>query len=182
MGGESLPRHWARRESKTHPGKFFYYNALTATRTWVRPREDAEAPSGKKRKTGAGDNGLGGATCHALHLLVKHKGSRRPSSWREPNISISKDEAQRLLVRMRLEILADTEASGGGPDALEAAFRSRAAKRSDCSSASRGGDLGTFPYGKMQKSFEKAAFALASQEMSGVVETDSGLHLIFRVA
>ena len=32
------------------------------------------------------------------HLLVKHAGSRRPSSWREETITRSKDEAIEILM------------------------------------------------------------------------------------
>lgn len=51
---------------------------------------------------------------------------------------------------------------------------------SDCSSARKRGDLGYFGRGDMQKEFEDAAFALQPGEMSRVVETASGLHLIER--
>ena len=49
---------------------------------------------------------------------------------------------------------------------------------SDCSSAAKGGDLGRFERGKMQKAFEEAAFRLAPGALSDVVETDSGVHII----
>jgi NIMA-interacting peptidyl-prolyl cis-trans isomerase 1 len=42
------------------------------------------------------------------------------------------------------------------------------------------GDLGLFSRGQMQPSFENAAFALAVGELSDIVESDSGLHLILR--
>ena len=61
------------------------------------------------------------------------------------------------------------------------AFSELAAKNSDCSSAKRGGDLGMFGRGLMQKPFEEASFALGVNEMSGVVDTDSGVHIILRV-
>lgn len=51
---------------------------------------------------------------------------------------------------------------------------------SDCSSARKRGDLGYFGRGDMQKEFEDAAFALRPGEMSRIVETASGLHLIER--
>ena len=51
---------------------------------------------------------------------------------------------------------------------------------SDCSSARKRGDLGYFGQGDMQKEFEEASFALKPGEMSSVVETASGLHLIER--
>ncbi|XP_036368297.1 transcriptional protein SWT1 isoform X1 [Octopus sinensis] len=35
-----LPPGWLSRESKTHPGKFFYYNKETGLTTWVKPCDD----------------------------------------------------------------------------------------------------------------------------------------------
>jgi peptidyl-prolyl cis-trans isomerase NIMA-interacting 1 len=61
-------------------------------------------------------------------------------------------------------------------------FEEIAARESDCSSAHRGGDLGEFGRGMMQKPFEDATFALKVGEMSGIVDTDSGVHIIVRTA
>lgn len=55
-----------------------------------------------------------------------------------------------------------------------------AVAESDCSSARKMGDLGFFARGDMQKEFEEAAFQLKPGEISPVVETASGLHLIER--
>lgn len=62
------------------------------------------------------------------------------------------------------------------------AFPKYAQARSDCSSFSRQGDLGLFGPGMMQKPFEDASFALQPGEMSSIVSTDSGYHLIYRIA
>lgn len=64
----------------------------------------------------------------------------------------------------------------------KASFSELASKYSDCSSAKRGGDLGPFGRGAMQKPFEQAAFALKVGELSTPVDTDSGIHLIERIA
>lgn len=61
-------------------------------------------------------------------------------------------------------------------------FKKIASEFSDCSSAKRGGDLGAFSRNKMQKTFEDVSFALKIGEMSNITDTDSGLHLILRVA
>jgi NIMA-interacting peptidyl-prolyl cis-trans isomerase 1 len=64
------------------------------------------------------------------HLLIKHRDSRRPSSWREAQITRSKEEA--------IEILRGHEhriKSG------EASLGDIAISESDCSSARKKGDL-----------------------------------------
>lgn len=64
----------------------------------------------------------------------------------------------------------------------QASFAELASTESDCSSAKRGGDLGLFGRNAMQRPFEEASFALKVGELSGIVETDSGIHIIMRTA
>ena len=59
-------------------------------------------------------------------------------------------------------------------------FCELASKFSDCGSAKNEGDLGKFGRGQMQKPFEDAAFALEVGEMSDIISTDSGVHIIIR--
>lgn len=102
-------------------------------------------------------------------MLVKHKGSRRPSSWREENITRTKDEARQILEDYRKQI-----------ESGDVTLEELAQKYSDCSSAKRGGDLGMFGRGQMQKPFEEAAFSLKVGQLSKIVDTESGLHIILR--
>jgi peptidyl-prolyl cis-trans isomerase SurA len=57
-------------------------------------------------------------------------------------------------------------------------FAALATELSDCPSSARGGDLGFFGRGMMVKPFEDAAFALEVGEISDVVRTQYGFHLI----
>ncbi len=52
------------------------------------------------------------------------------------------------------------------------------AESQDPGSAAQGGDLGAFGRGMMVKPFEEVAFGLAKDEISGVVATDFGFHII----
>ena len=72
------------------------------------------------------------------------------------------DEAKALLVKVR-----------GGAD-----FAQLATEHSSCPSAARGGDLDYFPRGRMATEFEAVAFALKPGEISDVVKTDFGYHII----
>ena len=106
----------------------------------------------------------------ASHLLVKHRGSRNPSSWKEATITRSEDEALSMIEMYRERLLS-------GED-----FASLAATASDCSSAKRGGDLGPFGRGMMQKEFEDATYGLEVGQLSQPVFSASGIHLILRTA
>jgi len=106
----------------------------------------------------------------ASHLLVKHRDSRRPSSWREAEITRTKEEAMSIILGHEQRIRSGQTSLG-----------ELAVSESDCSSARKMGDLGYFGKGDMQKEFEEAAFQLKPGEISHVVETASGLHLIERL-
>ena len=87
----------------------------------------------------------------------------------QTNITRSKQEAVGILRGYQAEI-----------NGSAAKFAELAAKHSDCSSHSNEGDLGWFGPGQMQKPFEDATFALGVGEMSDIISTDSGVHIILR--
>jgi parvulin-like peptidyl-prolyl isomerase len=101
----------------------------------------------------------------ASHLLVAYKGALRAS----PAITRTKAEAK----KRAQEALA--KAKKGVP------FEKLVAEYSDePGAAARGGKLGTFPRQAMVKPFADAAFALKPGQVSDLVETDFGYHVILR--
>jgi peptidyl-prolyl cis-trans isomerase NIMA-interacting 1 len=95
-------------------------------------------------------------------------------------VALSPDEAMEELRDYERRIHEETTGSSSGQD-LGSIFSKYAKERSDCSSYKQGGDLGFFGPGQMQRSFEEASFALAPETMSGIVSSDSGYHLIYRI-
>ena len=60
-------------------------------------------------------------------------------------------------------------------------FAKTAEARSMDGSRRRGGDLGWFGYGVMVKPFEQAAFALEKGQISDIVKSEFGYHIIKRL-
>ena len=60
-------------------------------------------------------------------------------------------------------------------------FANIAKEVSLCPSGKHGGDLGSFGRGKMVKEFEKAAFVLQKGQISPIIKTKHGYHLIKRL-
>jgi NIMA-interacting peptidyl-prolyl cis-trans isomerase 1 len=153
-------------EALTADGKTYFKNHKTKTTSWTKPVGTLKRPRPDDK-----DKDI-----RCRHILLKHTESRKPVTWRGDQVTISKEEAVENLtiLRKRLCPLASKE--------LEAAFLKEAEIRSDCSSAKKGGDLGLFGRGKMQPSFEKAAFTLSVGELSDVISSESGVHIILRIA
>ncbi|KAK2744684.1 protein kinase ssp1 [Onygenales sp. PD_40] len=171
-----LPSGWEVRHS-TSKNLPYYFNAVTKESRWEPPADAdteklklymAQHHSGPADRYGA--TGVGEGKIRASHLLIKHRESRRPSSWREAEITRSKEEALQILRAHEQRIKSG-----------EATLGDIATSESDCSSARKKGDLGFFGRGEMQAEFEEAAFALKPGQVSGIVETASGVHLIERV-
>jgi hypothetical protein len=101
----------------------------------------------------------------ASHILISYKGADRADA----DISRSKEEAKAEAERIRKLIVDDNMD-----------FAEMAKEHSDGPSSTKGGDLGKFKFEVMAKPFSEAAFALGIDEVSEVVETGFGFHIIKR--
>ena len=102
---------------------------------------------------------------HTRHILVRYAGAKNAPE------DIERDEAA---ARALAEELRRSVADG-------ADFEEAARDKSEDGSAERGGDVGVVGRGVLAPAYEEAAFALAPGEISAVVETDFGFHVIQRV-
>ncbi len=100
----------------------------------------------------------------ASHILICYKGAPRCTNER------TKEDALNLAKDLKKQATKDN-------------FADLAKKNSDDSgSAAKGGDLGFFERSAMVKPFADAAYALKDGEISDVVESDFGYHVIMKVA
>jgi peptidyl-prolyl cis-trans isomerase C len=97
----------------------------------------------------------------ASHILIKPDTS-------DPNVEPASAKAT---ARIKAEGLLKQIKNG-------ADFAELAKANSDCPSKERGGDLGSFGRGQMVKPFEDVAFAMKVSDVSDIVETQFGYHII----
>lgn len=102
----------------------------------------------------------------ARHILIQYRGWWPPSRRR---LERTKQQAHDIIVQLRLRILSGES------------FADLAAVHSECPSAEDGGDLGPFAPGDMEAAFEAALAELEVGELSNVVLTQYGMHLIERL-
>jgi hypothetical protein len=95
------------------------------------PKESAIGEKRASDSSGASLKPRRDTTIRCRHVLIKHVGSRTPENWQHQPVTRSREDARQLLQDLALDLRAG-----------EITFEQLALKRSDCSSAKRGGDLG----------------------------------------
>jgi len=98
-----------------------------------------------------------GETVHASHILI--------------GVPQGADAATKQAARAKAQQVLKQVKAGGD-------FAALAKANSQDGSAQNGGDLGFFPKGQMEPTFEKTAFSLKPGTTSGIVETPFGFHII----
>ncbi len=97
---------------------------------------------------------------HTKHILI------RPEDSNDPNQAKAKAKAKAKAEDILKKLKAGAD------------FNDMAKQYSACPSSKQGGDLGTQPKGTFVPEFEKAAYALKPGQMTDVVETQFGFHII----
>jgi peptidyl-prolyl cis-trans isomerase SurA len=97
----------------------------------------------------------------------------KPVTWDTGIIYMSVRASDEVEQQKLAEIRAIKARLDNGED-----FAELARTLSDCPSKARGGDLGFFGKGRMLKEFEDAAFQLDINEVSDIVRTSTGFHII----
>ncbi|KAG6857318.1 hypothetical protein H0H87_006511 [Tephrocybe sp. NHM501043] len=168
-----MSEQWEVRLSSSK-GLPYFFNPVSRESSWdppagLTPEKISQLPGAKEYLNGGSRAPAKSDQVRASHLLVKHRDSRRASSWKEANITRTKEEAIEILKGYEKEIAGSSDK-----------FAELAKKHSDCSSHTNGGDLGWFGRGQMQKPFEDAAYGLEVGQFSSIISTDSGVHLVTR--
>lgn len=101
----------------------------------------------------------------ASHVLIMYKGSMRAPA----DVTRTKEEARKLAT-----VVMGKAKKGADFDGLAKQYSDEPGAKT------RAGKLGKFARGMMVKPFADAAFALKPGEVSNVVETDFGFHVIKR--
>jgi parvulin-like peptidyl-prolyl isomerase len=94
----------------------------------------------------------------AQHILITPDGDTQ----------VSKDEARAKIAAIRERV------AGGG------SFADEAAAHSMCPSGQEGGSLGWFSRGMMVPEFDQAVFSMNVGDVSDIIETQFGYHIIFK--
>jgi len=169
----------------------YFFNTETKQSVWEAPaslsEEEIKGLPGYEYLSNNGNPHAG--QVRASHLLIKHKDSRRPSSWKEVRDQVldlmvrgNQNSVKQNITRTKEEAIAILREHQAAINGSTDKFTELASKHSDCSSHTHGGDLGWFGRGQMQKPFEDAAYGLKVGEISDVISSDSGVHLVLRTA
>lgn len=99
------------------------------------------------------------------HILVQYQGAKNAPA----GLKRTKEEAALRAGTLQQRLFKE-----------RAAFATVAREASDCPSAKDGGELGRFTVGELEPSFEIALFALSPGQISEVIETPFGYHVLLR--
>merc|ERR1712183_371525 len=141
--------------------------------------ESVAAPAAKKQRKSDTPSQV-----RLRHILLKHRECKSTTDKvRNKQVKRSRGEAERLLRAVLEECEVD-------PKKCAQAFTQRCREISECttcqSAGELAGDLGWLKPGKNEQkfgpSFDAAAFALSIGQLSDLIDSDQGIHILIRAA
>lgn len=130
------------------------------------PPKPARDPHGHLDPHGGNPHGdTAPEVAKAAHILIRYAGSTRAPA----DVTRSKADAEKLAQEIARKAKAGADFTALADEYTE-----------DPSGKGRGGSLGAFPKGRMVPEFDKATFELQPGQVSDVVETGFGFHIIRR--
>mmetsp|Transcript_7183 Transcript_7183/g.14176 ORF Transcript_7183/g.14176 Transcript_7183/m.14176 type:complete len:175 (+) Transcript_7183:50-574(+) len=152
--------------------------SLTALCTFLEwgqePARPATEPASKKPKVEPATKQV-----RCRQILVKHKDSKEPVDRVRNNQQVTRSlaDAERIL-RDSLEAIQS--------DPAKHIFTQRCKAVSECSTCLKGGemagDLGWISRGQVHPNVEAAVFSLPVGHISDIIESDEGVHVLWRIA
>jgi peptidyl-prolyl cis-trans isomerase C len=124
-----------------------------------------------------------GSTVHARHILLTPQGGdAKAAEQAVAQLQAIKQQIDKQVADELAKLPAGTDnltREKKRQSVLEEAFAAQAKEKSACPSKAQGGDVGSFQgVGFMVEPFSRAAFALKPYEMSDVIKTPFGYHLL----
>lgn len=140
-------------------------NEAVPTSSAATERSDTGEAQPIKKRTAVSITEIPTPRIRARHILIAHKDAKGVDS----DVNRSSKDAREFAEQLRQELEA-------GKD-----FGTLAKAHSDDGTGKRGGELGVFTLGVMNKAFEDATLSLGVGERSSIVETPFGFHIIERL-
>lgn len=162
---------------KQFPSEAEFSKALAARNTTVdQLKADARIDMAINKMMEAEVNGVAATDADAQDFYTKNpdkftQGEQARASHILVKADEQADEATKKAARTKIDGLLKRVKAGED-------FAALAKENSDDGSAAQGGDLGFFPRGQMVPPFDQAAFALKPGEISDVVTSQFGFHII----
>lgn len=130
--------------------------------------DGGEAEPARKRRHTSAD------AVRVFHILKKHSAAPIPETWQGKAVTVSIGKAKLMVqnLRKRLELAPS----------VQRAFVELAREHSDAATSQHGGDAGTVQQGEWDPELEDALFGLSVGQLSDVIQTRDGAHLLLRGA
>lgn len=156
---------------------------IAADIRWEKFAEKYTSEATAKKFFEANKDVFNGSMVRARHILITDKsGDAKKLAEAKTHLASLKKKVEQEVAQKMAKVPEGTDKTTRAQTyagLIETAFGEVAKKESSCPSKAQGGDVGWFHRsGTMVEAFAKAAFALEAGQMSDVVETPFGVHLI----